>query len=185
MDFVDAMSPEERNKGVLMAAAVGFALASSVGVQGLVLCALVCAALSTRKPSNTSFHVMFAAWFKQTLFPQMSQRLKQELAERSKQPNQSLFGSFRDSAQSFLLDKTTGVRAELAWTTFSASFEPVYRDFFFFRTASVNMGGSGEGEDPVFVVFVGINLEWYLSPHMRLDFDSVSVLRMVEGDSRQ
>ncbi|KAH9246596.1 hypothetical protein BASA81_015863 [Batrachochytrium salamandrivorans] len=181
MDFVDVMSPEERNRSVLMAAAVIIALASSMGVQGVALCVLVCTVLSTRKPTNTSFHVMFESWFKQTLFPQMSQRLKQELAERSKQPNQSLFNSFRDSAHSFLLDKTTGVRAELAWTTFSTSFSPVYRDFFFFRTASVNMGG--ENEEPVFVVFVGVNLEWYLSPHMRLDFDSMSVLRMMEGDN--
>jgi hypothetical protein len=107
----------------------------------------------------------------------MSEKLAAELNERARDQSNSLLGSLKDSAQSFLLSKTTGVRAELAWAAFSTSMRPAYRDFFFFRTASVNMGTE---EHPVFAVFVGINQEWYLSPHIKLDFDEVSVLRMME-----
>jgi hypothetical protein len=118
-------------------------------------------------------------WFKETLFPQMSRRLQAELDERSNEPTAGLLSSMADSAKSFLLDKTKSIRSEVAWAAFySSSFQPSYRDFYFFRTASVNMGTA---EAPLFVVFIGINLEWYLSPHIKLDFDSVSVLRMIEN----
>jgi hypothetical protein len=118
-------------------------------------------------------------WFKEKLFPQMSERLALELNERAKQESASIFSSLKDSAQSFLLSKTTGVRAELAWASFAPSVHPAYRDFYAFRTASVNMGTA---ENPVFAVFIGFNQEWYLSPHIKLDFDDISVLRLLEGN---
>ena len=97
--------------------------------------------------------------------------------ERAKNESASIFSALKDSAQSFLISKTTSVRAELAWTAFSVTMRPAYRDFYAFRTASVNMGSE---EAPVFAVFIGFNQEWYLSPHIKLDFDDVSVLRMME-----
>lgn len=180
-DFIDAMMEDERKRNIAILAALVVGLASSGGLRVLFALGVGAMFLSTRKPGNTSFVVFFQRWFKETLYPQMSQRLKEELEERSKQPSASIFSSLKDTAQSFLLDKTTGVRAELAWAAFSTSFRPVFRDFYFFRTASVNMGGTRSGDDPVFVVFIGINQNWYLSPLIQLDFDSISVLRMMEG----
>jgi len=107
----------------------------------------------------------------------MSEKLTIELDQRAKQQDASLLSVLKDSAQSFLLSKTTGLRAELAWTAFEPTLRPAYRDFYAFRTASVNMGTA---TNPAFVVFIGFNQEWYLSPHMKLDFDNVSVLRMLE-----
>ena len=108
----------------------------------------------------------------------MSEKLKMELDERAKQQDAGILNSMRDSMQSFLLSKTTGVRAELAWAAFEPTVRPAFRDFYAFRTASVNMGTP---VSPAFVVFIGFNQEWYLSPHIKLDFDDISVLRMMES----
>lgn len=142
---------------------------------------LVCGFLSTRKPGNVAFNVFFEKWFKEIFFPQMSERLKTELQERAKRTDAGVFDFVRDQAAGWLLGKTTGVRAKLAWNLFQSTMSPSFNDFFFCRTSSVNMGTP---EQPSFVVFVGINGEWYLSPHMKLDFDNVSVLRMLDESSR-
>ena len=98
-------------------------------------------------------------------------------ASGSKQSERSLLDSLKDSASSFLLANTTGVRAELAWAAFAPQVHPAYRDFYFFRTASVNMGSAN---NKAYAVFIGFNQDWYLAPSIKLDFDNVSILRLLE-----
>jgi hypothetical protein len=177
-DWLDSMSQEEKQRNLLTFLALLVFLISSIGYRGLSLIGLISIILSTRKPGHTSFIVFFEHWFKNKLFPELNQKLKVELDQRARRSDASILGSLKDTAQSFLLSKTTGLRADLAWSAFSSSVRPAFRDFYAFRTASVNMGSP---DSPAFVVFIGVNESWYLAPHIKLDFDNVSVLRMMEN----
>jgi len=178
IDFWDVLTTEEKQRQILLLGAFIVFLLPWIGAKGISLLGLIAIFFSTRKPGRTSFMVFFQKWFKEQMFPQLSEKLKIELDERSKQANASFFDSLKDSAQALLLSKTTGIRAELAWTAFASTVRPAYRNFYAFRIASVQMGTD---DNPVFAVFIGFNGDWFLSPFMKLDFEDVSVLSMWEN----
>lgn len=181
-DFLDYLA-EDAKKQLLMLLAGAFVLIiGSIGTQGVALLALLAMYLSTRKPGPSSFMLFFERFFKERLFPGMQEKLRLELEQRSRDANRSFLGSLSDAAAGFLVANTSSIRGDIAWSQFRTRVRPAFRDFWMFRTASVNMGTAS---DPVVAVFIGINMEWYLSPHIKLDFEHVSVLSMMEGVAEQ
>jgi hypothetical protein len=152
---------------------------SFLGLRGTALCALCAGILSQRKPSNVSFLVYFEHWFKDVFVPEMSTKLALELAQRA-QRRRSILESLKDSATSWLVDNSKALQTALLWDTVSARALPtiIYRDLFFMRTASINLGSP---EEPMVVVFWGAADCWFLSPFVQMNFDGVSVLAALEG----
>jgi len=58
-DFLDLLSPEDRQRYLLMAGAALILLVSWFGVRGIALITLLAMYFSTRKPGYTSFRVFF------------------------------------------------------------------------------------------------------------------------------
>jgi len=193
-DFWDVLSPDQKQHYLLLLGAFSAILFVCIGLKGIAVLMLLARVFSDRKPSRTTFISFFerlavwlreldlltitlSRWFKEQLFPRLSDKLKEELVERSRRRNSSIFKSLKDTANAFIVGHTVGLQAELSWISFSKRLSPAFRDFYAFRAASVNMGTP---ENPSFVVFIGFNNEWYLSPHIQLNFDDISVLGMME-----
>jgi len=176
-DFWDVLSPDQKQHYLLLLGAFSTILFVCIGLKGIAVLMLLARVFSDRKPSRTTFISFFERWFKEQLFPRLSDKLKEELVERSRRRNSSIFKSLKDTANAFIVGHTVGLQAELSWISFSKRLSPAFRDFYAFRAASVNMGTP---ENPSFVVFIGFNNEWYLSPHIQLNFDDISVLGMME-----
>jgi len=176
-DFWDVLSPDQKQHYLLLLGAFSAILFVCIGLKGIAVLMLLARVFSDRKPSRTTFISFFERWFKEQLFPRLSDKLKEELVERSRRRNSSIFKSLKDTANAFIVGHTVGLQAELSWISFSKRLSPAFRDFYAFRAASVNMGTP---ENPSFVVFIGFNNEWYLSPHIQLNFDDISVLGMME-----
>merc|ERR1712032_612193 len=94
-----------------------------------------------RLPRTASFEPFFRDWFTLEYFPQISQKLQRELRERSKKEHfvDGLISQFKGWA----MGKTESLQATVFYEMVAKYALPARQsDFFFMKTATVNLGTS-------------------------------------------
>jgi len=182
---------EEQQLLILIIMTIIIILYNILGSIRLLLISSIILLLSTRKPSILSFNPYIERWFKNEYFPQLSERLRQELEQRASNPNQSFFDSLRDTGYSLLVGTTKELSSTIQWEAIRARNLPnvKFYDLFFMRRAildisvplSIGGGNSSNNNndnehEPVILEWWGIFDHWFLAPYLRIDFDRASVL---------
>mmetsp|Transcript_70936 Transcript_70936/g.151861 ORF Transcript_70936/g.151861 Transcript_70936/m.151861 type:complete len:248 (+) Transcript_70936:121-864(+) len=173
-----ALSQEQQRQAI----AVGVVLlailfvGARVVVPSLALSMLVLY-LHSRLPREASFDDYFRGWFTQEYFPKVSQKLQRELQERS-QKQSNIFDSMASQFKGWVMGKTESLQA-MAWYEMAVkhALPATFRDLFFMRTATVNVGSRRQ---PCIITFWGINERWMLAPYITLDLENTSVLEEIE-----
>eukprot|EP00927_Polykrikos_kofoidii_P044436 TRINITY_DN38400_c0_g1_i1.p1 TRINITY_DN38400_c0_g1~~TRINITY_DN38400_c0_g1_i1.p1 ORF type:complete len:227 (-),score=45.80 TRINITY_DN38400_c0_g1_i1:89-769(-) len=143
----------------------------------ILLLALTAMYLHERLPTAASFEPHFQEWFTAEYFPKVSQKLTRELQERAKK--ETFLTSLATQFKGWVIGKTEGLQAA-AWYELHVRhwcLPPRFGDFYFMKTACVNLGSRAR---PCIVTFWGLNGWWMLSPFLHIDFENVSLLDEID-----
>jgi hypothetical protein len=180
--FVLALPQHERDRLDPMVISVGLGsgvVGSSFGLSGVLLLSVFGSYLSTQKPTVESFPQFFELWFKQEFYPKLQHKLQSELDDR-RHRSTSIFTQVTDTINSLFIEFTKKLQETMAWETVRHRVLPaaVFKDNFIFRTCVIDMGTP---TTPCLFTFWGINNRWMLAPYLRLDFEGVSILKLLES----
>eukprot|EP00927_Polykrikos_kofoidii_P044437 TRINITY_DN38400_c0_g1_i2.p1 TRINITY_DN38400_c0_g1~~TRINITY_DN38400_c0_g1_i2.p1 ORF type:complete len:267 (-),score=52.14 TRINITY_DN38400_c0_g1_i2:89-889(-) len=177
LEWWESLTADQRSQILLGGSFLLVFFALGAKIVPILLLALTAMYLHERLPTAASFEPHFQEWFTAEYFPKVSQKLTRELQERAKK--ETFLTSLATQFKGWVIGKTEGLQAA-AWYELHVRhwcLPPRFGDFYFMKTACVNLGSRAR---PCIVTFWGLNGWWMLSPFLHIDFENVSLLDEID-----
>lgn len=151
-----------------------------VSILHTLLLNLVLCYLHTQLPTIDTFEPFFRNWFIKDYWPKMSQKMQREFQERSENQT-NLLDSLVSSFKGWAMRKTEKLQSQALYEfVVKYSLPPVYTDWYFMRTARLNLGSR---DRPAYLTFWGMHGAWMLAPYIVMDVQNTSLLDELQREA--